>query len=121
MCMGKRSRFRLRKLHVPLDSYPGRASVSSPWETLVIPAPGRRVNKTGVGDLRVFSLLYHLKEVLSSLLRLKFKKRRRQGAEDTEPFNTGHKPVGRKSQMPLPNPGEELLGKSVHYSHSGPV
>lgn len=65
--------------------------MSSPWETLVIPAPGRRVNKTGVRDLSFFSLLYHLKEVLSSLLRLKFKKRRRrQGAEDTEPFNTEH-------------------------------
>lgn len=71
MCLGKLSLFRLRMLHVPLDSYPGRASVSSPWETLVIPAPGRRVNKTGVRDLSFFSLLYHLKEVLAEIEILK--------------------------------------------------
>lgn len=75
MCLGKLSSFRLRTLHVPLDSYPGRASVSSLWETLVIPAPGRRVNKTGVRDLSFFSLLYHLREVLAEIEIKKKKKK----------------------------------------------
>lgn len=52
--------------------------MSSLWETLVIPAPGRRVNKTGVRDLSFFSLLYHLREVLAEI---EIKKKKKEDRE----------------------------------------